>query len=626
MKKIKEYIVKVAAVALVAAYCLHTSSCANTSGAPTGGPRDSIPPVLVGTLPDTNAINVPRVKTEIILTFNEYVQLKEASKNIFLSPPQKKAPKSKIKGKSVVITFPENLDSNQTYALNFGTSIADNNEGNPLNNYVYSFSTGSYIDSMLISGTILDNETLLPVKDVSVALYEQPTDSCMMNSLPSAIARSDEWGYFCVRNLKPVPYAIYAFKDEISNHKYDMGSEMVGFLDSMETPTIVMHPGMAELGIYDMKDTVACLERPSQYTIYMFKEKPSMQFVANYKMFSKKGAYITFNAPDVVIEKFEIGGIAPEKIIKQFNQTNDSLVFWINENIKERDTLTLKLRYHKTDTLGNDVPTDEEFLFTPPIEKKEDKEPKKDPQGNIIRKDLLDFELKANPKMVEQEGYVFEFKDPLLRSRFDTVSLVSSTPKGVKTAEKFTVTQDSMNIRRYILRPDNGFIVGNDYILRIPEKIFMDINGFTNDSINNKLILPTSDNASSITADVTGVSARYIVELVSENRDKVFRKYIITKDTILLFPYLDKGNYSIRITEDRNSNELLDPGSVLDKRQPEMVRLYTLPDGNNVITLEEKTDIEQSVDLQELFGTNKKSSLESEKSAANSATEQLKEQ
>lgn len=601
MKRIKEYIFKIAAAALVVAYCLHTSSCANTQGAPTGGPKDTIPPVILKTEPAMNAVNVPTVKTEIVLTFNEYVQLKEANKNIFLSPPQKKAPKTRVKGKSVVITFPEDLDSNTTYALNFGSALADNNEGNPIENYVYSFSTGATIDSMLISGTVVDYETLLPLKGVSVALYEHFTDSCMINNLPSAITRTDEWGYFCVRNLKPAPYAVYAFADEIQNHKYDIGNEKVGFIDSMVTPNIVINPELPQLGIYDMKDTVACLSRPSEYTIYMFKERGGVQYISNYKMFSKKGAYIKFNSADAIIEKFEIEGLDSSKIIKQFNNKRDSLVFWMNTNIKERDTLLLNIRYHKTDTLGNLVPTDEQLEFTPPFEKKDEGKPEKDDKGNTIRKDLLKFELKADPKMVEQDGYVFEFTEPLLESRFDTISLVSSTPKGIKTDEKFSVVQDSTNVLRYILKPENPFVVGNDYIMHVPELIFKDINGFTNDSLNNKLILPTSDNASSITLDMQNVNARYIVELVNDKRDKVFRRYIINNDAVLVFPYLDKGLYSIRVTEDKNSNEELDPGSILDKRLPEMVRLYTLPDGKQILDLPEKTDIEQSIDVVELF-------------------------
>ena len=180
---LKNNIFKIVTVVLVGIYCTHTTSCANTTGAPTGGPKDTIPPVITATIPDSNATNVPVHKTAITISFNEYVQLKDASKNIFLSPPQKKRPETKIKGKSVVVTFPADLDSNQTYALNFGMALADNNEGNPLPNYVYSFSTGAHIDSMLISGTILDYTTLLPQEGISIALYSQPKDSSVLNSL-----------------------------------------------------------------------------------------------------------------------------------------------------------------------------------------------------------------------------------------------------------------------------------------------------------------------------------------------------------------------------------------------------------------------------------------------------------
>lgn len=605
-RTVKEYIFKLSAIALVIFYCLHTSSCANTTGAPTGGPQDTIPPVILGTSPTENATGVPVSKSEIVLTFNEYVQIKEGNKNIFLSPPQKKSPITKIKGKSVVITFPEDLDSNTTYALNFGKGLADNNEGNILWNYVYSFSTGDTVDSMLISGTVVDYETLKPLKDVSVALYEVPTDSCVITTLPSAITRSDDWGYFCVRNLKSVPYAVFAFKDDIQNHKYDIGNEVVGFLDSMVVPTVAMNAELPQLATLDMKDTIACLSRPAPYTIFLFREKGGLQYISSYKMFSKKGAYIKFNSPDAIIEEFSIDGIDPDKLYKQFNKTNDSLVFWMDANIKERDTVTVNIKYHKTDSLGNLVATNEQLLITPPIEKEEDKAPKKDSEGKTIRKDLMTFNLNADPKSVEQDGYVFEFNDPLLMARFDTISLVSSTPKGVKTDETFTVIQDSTEIRRYILRPNTPFVVGNDYIMNIPQGTFKDINGFTNDSLENKLILPTSDNASSITLDMHNVNARYIVELISEKRDKVYRKYIINRDSLLLFPYLEKGNYSIRVTEDKNSNEILDPGSILDRRQPEMVRLYTLPDKKEVIVLEERTDIEQSIDVRELFEGNEK--------------------
>ncbi len=606
---IRNNITKIAAIAAIALYCTHTSSCANTTGAPTGGPKDTIPPVVVATFPDSNATNVAMEKTEIIITFDEYVQIKDANKNIFLSPPQKKRPKTKIKGKSIVVTFPENLDSSKTYTLNFGPAIADNNEGNILQNYAFSFSTGNSIDSMLYSGTVLDYATLLPQKEIAVALYSQPKDSSVMNTLPDAITKTDEWGYFCFRNLKPAPYALFAFKDDNNNNLYEPGTEIIGFLDSLIVPTVVMEPGLTQLATYDMKDTLNCLGRPSETDVYIFREKPTMQYITSYERVSRRGAFIKFNAPDVIIDSFAIRGVKNENILKQYNQTYDSLAFWINMAVKLPDTLRLGIKYHKTDSLGKNVPTVEELLLVAPFEKKDDKKKENRDGMPKEREDLLKFNLLADPKMVEQTGYVFEFPEPLAVAKFDTLSFTTSTPKGIKTNEAFSVKQDSLNIRRYVLSPKEPLKPGNDYELRIPQAAFTDINGFTNDSTYNKLILPTDDKLSSITLELTNVDARYIVELINDTRNKVFRKYIINEDKVLLFPYLSKGNYSIRITEDKNSNELLDPGSLLERRQPEMVRLYSLPDGNDVIVLEEKMDIEQSIDVGVLFnrdGSSKK--------------------
>ncbi|MDY3294046.1 MAG: Ig-like domain-containing protein [Candidatus Egerieousia sp.] len=154
-----------AAVALgIALYVVEVSSCANTKGSPTGGPKDTIPPVVLSVIPELNTTSFPREKQDIRIFFNEFVQLKDANKNILLSPPLSKKIKTKIKGKSIVVEFPLPLDSARTYTIYFGSAIADNNEGNPLLGYTYAFSTGSAIDSMLVSGRVVENETLKSVK------------------------------------------------------------------------------------------------------------------------------------------------------------------------------------------------------------------------------------------------------------------------------------------------------------------------------------------------------------------------------------------------------------------------------------------------------------------------------
>lgn len=594
MPSLRYNLYRITVFLLVAAYCLHTSSCASTKAAPSGGPKDTLPPVVMAVKPEMDATDFPLEKGEIYILFNEYVQLKDANKQILLSPPQKKPVKARIKGKGIAVTFPEPLDTNRTYSLNFGQSVVDNNEGNPLYGYSYTFSTGNTIDSMLLSGTVVDATTLFPVENATVALYLNPKDSSVINELPAAVARTDKWGYFTVRNLKPLPYTVYAISDENTNNRYEQGVEKIAFIDSTITPSIVMHKDSPQLMFYDPKDTLACLSRPSEVELQLFPEKSLMQFIRDYKRITRRGAYIKFNASDAQIDSFSIEGLKDSQIIKQFNITNDSLVFWINEPGKLPDTLKLGIKYHKTDTSGNLSPAVEHLKLVAPIEKKDDKKSEK-------RTDLLEFTISADSKKVEQDGITLTFKEPLVKSVFDSISFIMSTPKQIKSNVEFDVAQDTLEINRYTIRPKVQFVKGNDYELKIPEKIFRDINGFTNDSSATKITLPASDDMSSITVTLTNVNARYIVELINDTRTTVYRTYIINDDAELLFPYLDKGKYSIRITEDKNSNGLFDSGDLLAKKRSEKVKLYTLPGGKTVINLDEKTDLVQEIDIADMF-------------------------
>ena len=613
-----KHICKIIFIAAAAAYCFYHSSCANTHGSPTGGPKDTIPPIVLATVPDSNSTNVPGdLKSSISITFNEYIQIVDASKNILLSPPQQKRVKTRLKGKSLIVSFEEPLDSNKTYTIYFGSALADNNEGNVLTNYAYSFSTGAVLDSMLYSGTVLDYSTLLPLEGVTVALYENPRDSSVLAELPDAVTRSDKWGYFCFRNLKNCRYTLYAFKDENNNNLYDPGVELVGFLDSTITPSVVMDGSNAQLARYRMDDTLSCMSRPIESSIYLFKEKNSMQYISDYKRTSNKGAYIKFGAADAAIDSFSILGIRDNQIIKQFNSLKDSLNFWINDPRELPDTLYLGIRYMKTDSLGNLSLSTENLRLTAPREKKEtesqEQEDEQEKDGRAKKKkrsDLLEFTLAADPKKVEQDGYVITFTEPLVECHADSILFTMSTPRKVVTTEKFTLEQDSTDVNRYVLRPADGFKIGNEYTLLILQAAFKDINGFTNDTTESTITLPTDDKLSTLTLDVKNVDARYIIELVNETRDKVFRQHIIKKDSMLLFPYLDAGRYSVRITQDKNSNGLLDPGVVLKKIQPEMVRLYKTSGNVTVIEIGEKMDLEQEVDISRLFKEEKEEEIE----------------
>ena len=163
------------------------------------------------------------------------------------------------------------------------------------------------------------------------------------------------------------------------------------------------------------------------------------------------------------------------------------------------------------------------------------------------------------------------------------------------------VAKDSVNLRKYVLKPEGKLMSGYEYKLKVPYRKFRDINGFYNDSSEVKVSLPKDEKLSSLTLNLTGVNNKYIIDLLNEKRDKVLRSYIIEADAVLLFPYLKEGKYSIRITEDLNRNGIVDTGNLLEHKQPEKVKFFKLRDGTFLITIKESTEMEQKIDVAKLF-------------------------
>ena len=194
-----------------------------------------------------------------------------------------------------------------------------------------------------------------------------------------------------------------------------------------------------------------------------------------------------------------------------------------------------------------------------------------------------------------------EFKHPVVKSAFDSLTFRYLNPRQQESVASYTVEQDTLNLRKYTIRPSVTLQPGYEYFLKVPHRKFMDINGFYNDSTEVKVMLPNDDNLSTLNLSLSNVRNKYIVDLLSEKRDKVIRSFIIDKDEDLKFPYLKAGKYSIRITEDLNRNGLVDTGILLEHKQPEKVRFYKLEDGTFLIDIPEKMEIDQSVDVAEMF-------------------------
>ncbi|MBP9997888.1 MAG: Ig-like domain-containing protein [Bacteroidales bacterium] len=586
-----------AAIMLAPVFFMH--SCANTTEAPTGGDKDTIPPYIIGIKPAPSTANVPVKGSKFEFIFNEYVTVKNGQ-NILLSPPQQKRPKYKVQGKSVIVSFEEDLKPNTTYTISFTDAIVDANESNPFPGYTYAFSTGEKVDSMLITGVVQDCIKLEPFKGATVLLYKDLADSAVFLHRPDAIARTDAWGFFALPYIKDTCYRLYALKDASNNNIYDPDNDLIAFVDSIIRPVMVVRDSIPEMTNYEMADTARCLARKQEYELNLFREKPSKQFLNNKVRTADRSAYITFMAPNAWIDTLWVRGYKNEEIISEFNIMQDSLLIWLNSRKRAPDTLHVFVNYRKTDSLGILKPELEHLKLVQEGKKPSSRRSSYQERKNLKHEDTICvMKLSAAPETVEQYGFDLHFNFPIISEKFDSVTLKSISPRQKETFEKFKVETDSLDLRHYIIKPDFKMMSGYEYILKVPHRAFRDVNGFYSDSAEVKVSLPTSEKLSSLTLNLEGVDRKLIVDLLDE-KAKVLRNFIVEKDCSLLFPYLQNGKVSIRITEDGNRNTIVDTGSVLEHRQPEKVVFVKFKD-DKYLLIPESSDIEQNINVKELL-------------------------
>ena len=207
-------------------FLLLLHSCARM-GQPDGGWYDETPPKVVGANPDDHATNVHR--KHIYINFDEFITIDNPTENVVVSPPQLEAPEIKGQGKRISVERMDSLKPNTTYTIDFSNAISDNNEGNPLGNYTYSFSTGDHIDTLEVAGYVLEADNLEPVKGILVGLYSNMEDSAFQKTPMMRVSRTDSRGHFIIRGVAPGSYRIYALKDADGDYRYAQKSEMIAF-------------------------------------------------------------------------------------------------------------------------------------------------------------------------------------------------------------------------------------------------------------------------------------------------------------------------------------------------------------------------------------------------------------
>ena len=551
-------------------------SCANMS-TPTGGPKDEDPPVFVRSVPEQNALNFSGNKIEIY--FDENIQLDKISEKLLISPPQKNMPLIKFSGKKISIELLDTIQKNTTYTIDFSDAIVDNNEKNVLNNFVFSFSTGETIDSLEVSGMLLNAADLEPITGKLVGLHKNLHDSAFTTEPFYRIGNSDVYGKFSIKNLAEGTYKIYALSDMNRDYKFDQPTEDIAFLDSLIIPHFETR--IKSDTIWKDSITVDTIH-VSEYTHYLpddvclrfFKEIVTKnQFLQKQERLSQNKFSLYFNAPAADLPNIKpLNFTADDWFLLEKNATNDTLHYWISRpEIVEKDTLSLELEYLKTNNVEKQLVLSKDTIqIVVRKAKVPQKKNKKDAdtiaveyfQPTVAVSGSLDLNL---PVRIEWESPVasFEQEGIHLEIKSDTVWLPQND---------FKFEQDSSkNIRSYICY--TKWKPGGEYRLSIDSTAFVSIYNTHNKDVRSSFKIKKLEEYGFVYFNLQNLNVPAFIELLDKS-DKVVQKSFV-HDNTAEFLFLRPGTYYARIILDENENGLWDTGNYAERLQPEQVYYYT---------------------------------------------------
>ena len=585
--------------------------CANAV-APTGGPKDDMPPKVVEAVPENQSINFIGKKIEI--TFDEYITLENASQNVMISPPLSEKPDIKLKNKTVVIKFKEDLASNTTYTINFGAAIKDLHEGNQFKDYVYSFSTGDHIDTLGIAGKVLNASDKKPVDGVYVSLYaadHDNLDSLPMTTIPDYITTTDKEGKFSLNGLADKKYLVFALKDANANLYFDLPNEEVAFLDTLvqasclkkPTPPVSDSMKMDSLSmqmdslanlvdtlvnamdsvVFETKTTTMYNQNTLDLTLYMFTETDSTQVLLEKKLVEEGLLRFVFRHPakEAVV-------MTPEMLPDTFNLITlhspdyDTISWYFTPNVK--DSLWVQVKY---DTVINDSSRYSLKFKEPGGSRRRKAEPKKlSVSNNLINKTGL----------MPGQDLILKFSEPIVNYQmrdsavFKQDSIVYYDRLAFEPADEQGMTY----------RLTTPFSADSSYSFEIPDSVFFGIRGRTHDAIKIDFhVLKDNEYGNIYITVIPPEGMKQVVVQLTNESGKVLKEEIVTQKQEVMFEYLMPAKYKLRALLDADGNSKWSTGNYHYHTMPE-----TILDYKDALDLKAGWDI----DLKDAWDLNLKSS------------------
>ena len=566
-------------------------SCASM-GNPDGGPYDEEPPKFVRSTPKPFAINSKEKK--VTIEFDEFIKLEKAAEKVVVSPPQLEQPEIKASGRKVVVGLVDSLKPNTTYTIDFADAIVDNNEGNPLGNYAFTFSTGTTIDTMEVSGTVLGASDLEPVKNIQVGLHSDLSDSAFMKKPFDRVSRTDSRGHFSIRGIAPGKYRIYALMDGNQNYLFDSKTEMIAFSDSIIIPA--MEDAMRQDTIWKDSLTIDTIKSvgytrflPDDIILRAFKEENDRQYLTRSERDKENHFVLTFSArADTLPTLKGLNFDERDAFIIEKTDRNDSICYWIKDSlIYQMDTLEIQMDYLATDTLARLVPqtdtlflankltrAEREKLEAKAAEEKEKERKKKEKKGETIEPEPTKF-LTLNvdaPSAFDLDRNVYlSFDEPV--ASIDTAAIHMEIKKDSLWEEiPFMFVADSVMPRKYEILAE--WEPEKEYQLSIDSMAFRGMYGLHTNKVKQTMKVKKLDEYGTILLNITGADSTAVVELL-DGSGKVLRRQRITPQNTADFYYLNPGTkFYIRLFNDRNGNGVWDTGKYSEHSQPEEVYYF----------------------------------------------------
>ncbi len=593
------------------------TSCANQV-APQGGPKDSLPPVVKLMNPEWGRRNADTMPHRIFIEYDEYVQIKDLQKEFFTSPLMKTKPTVTIRGRGIRIEIKDTLVANQTYSLNLGSAIADNNEGNPLHDHSYVFSTGPAIDSLLATGYVADAMRGDSVSRAFLYFYDAALDtipaydSMVFNQRPVAVGRTQGNGIFVAQNLRAMDYRVYAILDNNNNQRYDPGTDKIGFIDSVVNPT-----RLGPTSVWRDEYRKYTTADPQTYFRIFGEEAARRQNLNASERPGRHQVILRFAAPRPRIDTLSFEGIDPDHIVREYMTVGrDTMSLWFDvPPASMPDTLRGRIAYHKPDSLGNIVLTGQDLRLVWRLvesreevrerEREEREKERAEERGEEYtppeKPNPFGFKVDAGAQIDPLKSIPIEFVMPLVSIDSTRISLSTQPDMGDPAPVPFTLERDTMNIRRWVIRAP--WSEDQNYRLTIDKGVFVNVAGERNDSLGADFKIMPREDFATLTLKITGKTpdARYIVQVTDPGGKTTLREIKDATTGEYTFDYIPEGEVGIRITEDGNGNGRWDSGSLVERRQPERTEFYTGSTGDPVVEVKKNWQTDVILDMGTIF-------------------------